>query len=201
MTHNDELFARAQAAMPGGVNSPVRAFGSVGGTPRFFVSARGPYVTDADGRQYVDLVASWGPAILGHAHPEVVAAVTEAASRGLSFGASTPAETELAEEIGDDAKRLEAFLVRAARLGMGIQISKTRFFTPASVCMLAAIAERVAANNADGLLTPAEFRDGSGIGRNLTIEVLEFFDKARFTRRSAAGRTVLKPASEVFGDA
>ena len=99
MTHNDELFARAQAAMPGGVNSPVRAFGSVGGTPRFFVSARGPYVTDADGRQYVDLVASWGPAILGHAHPEVVAAVTEAASRGLSFGASTPAETELAEEI------------------------------------------------------------------------------------------------------
>ena len=99
MTHNDQLFARAQAAMPGGVNSPVRAFGSVGGTPRFFVSARGPYVTDADGRQYVDLVASWGPAILGHAHPEVVAAVTEAASRGLSFGASTPAETELAEEI------------------------------------------------------------------------------------------------------
>ncbi|HCM50466.1 MAG TPA: glutamate-1-semialdehyde-2,1-aminomutase [Microbacterium sp.] len=99
MTHNDQLFARAQAAMPGGVNSPVRAFGSVGGTPRFFVSARGSYVTDADGRQYVDLVASWGPAILGHAHPEVVAAVTEAASRGLSFGASTPAETELAEEI------------------------------------------------------------------------------------------------------
>ncbi|GAA2966799.1 glutamate-1-semialdehyde 2,1-aminomutase [Microbacterium schleiferi] len=99
MTHNDELFARAQTAMPGGVNSPVRAFGSVGGTPRFFVSARGPYVTDADGREYVDLVASWGPAILGHAHPEVVAAVQDAAARGLSFGASTPAETELAEQI------------------------------------------------------------------------------------------------------
>ena len=109
--------------------------------------------------------------------------------------------TELAEEIGDDAKRLEAFLVRAARLGLVTQISKTRFFIPASVCELAAIAERVAADNADGLLTPAEFRDGSGIGRNLTIEVLEFFDKARFTRRSAAGRTVLKPAAEVFGDA
>lgn len=107
MTHNDELFARAQTAMPGGVNSPVRAFGSVGGTPRFFVSARGPYVTDADGREYVDLVASWGPAILGHAHPEVVAAVQDAAARGLSFGASTPAETELAEQIASRVGALE----------------------------------------------------------------------------------------------
>lgn len=96
---NADLFARAQAAIPGGVNSPVRAFRSVGGTPRFLVSARGPYVTDAEGREYVDLVAGWGPAILGHAHPEVVAAVQDAAARGLSFGASTPVETELAELI------------------------------------------------------------------------------------------------------
>ncbi|MWB98567.1 glutamate-1-semialdehyde 2,1-aminomutase [Agromyces seonyuensis] len=96
---NDELFDRARAAIPGGVNSPVRAYGSVGGTPRFLVSARGPYVTDVEGREYVDLVASWGPAILGHAHPEVVEAVQDAASRGLSFGATTPAETELAELI------------------------------------------------------------------------------------------------------
>ncbi|MGW9630014.1 glutamate-1-semialdehyde 2,1-aminomutase [Agromyces sp. NPDC055520] len=96
---NDELFARAQAAIPGGVNSPVRAFRSVGGTPRFLVSARGPYVTDAEGREYVDLVAGWGPAILGHADPRVVEAVQDAAARGLSFGASTPAETELAEIV------------------------------------------------------------------------------------------------------
>ncbi|AWB94377.1 glutamate-1-semialdehyde-2,1-aminomutase [Agromyces badenianii] len=96
---NAELFARAQAAIPGGVNSPVRAFRSVGGTPRFFVSAKGPYVTDAEGREYVDLVAGWGPAILGHADPRVIAAVTDAAARGLSFGASTPAETELAELV------------------------------------------------------------------------------------------------------
>ena len=96
---NAELFERAQAAIPGGVNSPVRAFRSVGGTPRFLVSARGPYVTDAEGREYVDLVAGWGPAILGHAHPEVVQAVQDAAARGLSFGASTPVETELAELI------------------------------------------------------------------------------------------------------
>ncbi len=99
MTRNDDLFARARDVIPGGVSSPVRAFGSVGGTPRFYVSASGAYVTDADGREYVDLVASWGPAILGHAHPGVVDAVVEAAHRGLSFGASTPAEAELAEEI------------------------------------------------------------------------------------------------------
>ncbi|MDQ2661710.1 MAG: glutamate-1-semialdehyde 2,1-aminomutase [Actinomycetota bacterium] len=96
---NAELFARAQAAIPGGVNSPVRAFGSVGGTPRFLVSARGAYVTDAESREYVDLVAGWGPAILGHADPRVVEAVTDAAARGLSFGSSTPAETELAELV------------------------------------------------------------------------------------------------------
>jgi len=99
MTRNDELFARARAVIPGGVDSPVRAYGSVGGTPRFVTSASGAFVTDADGREYVDLVASWGPALLGHAHPDVVAAVQDAAARGLSFGAPTPAEAELVEEI------------------------------------------------------------------------------------------------------
>jgi len=99
VSSNDELFRRAAEAIPGGVNSPVRAFGSVGGTPRFFVSANGPYVTDVEGRSYVDLVASWGPAILGHAHPAAVAAVQKAAAAGLSFGASTPGETRLAELV------------------------------------------------------------------------------------------------------
>lgn len=93
------LAERASRVIPGGVNSPVRAFGSVGGTPRFLVSGSGPYVTDADGAEYVDLVASWGPALLGHAQPEVVEAVRSAASRGLGFGASVPEEAELAEEI------------------------------------------------------------------------------------------------------
>jgi glutamate-1-semialdehyde 2,1-aminomutase len=96
---NDELFAEARGIIPGGVNSPVRAYGSVGGSPRFLAAADGPRVTDAAGREYVDLVASWGPALLGHAHPEVVAAVQEAASRGLSFGAPTAGEVELAELI------------------------------------------------------------------------------------------------------
>ncbi|CAH0192604.1 MULTISPECIES: glutamate-1-semialdehyde 2,1-aminomutase [Plantibacter] len=96
---NDAAFARAQRSIPGGVNSPVRAFRSVGGTPRFMVSATGPYITDSEGVQYVDLVSAWGPALLGHAHPQVVEAVQAAAARGLSFGASTPAETELAELV------------------------------------------------------------------------------------------------------
>ena len=86
---SDSAFAHAQAVIPGGVNSPVRAFGNVGGTPRFLASARGAYVTDVDGNEYVDLVGSWGPALLGHAHPEVVAVVQGAAARGLSFGAPT----------------------------------------------------------------------------------------------------------------
>jgi len=93
------FFARASAVIPGGVNSPVRAFTSVGGTPRFMVSAAGPWLTDADGNRYVDLISSWGPMILGHAHPAVVDAVRAAAGQGLSFGAPTPAEIELAEEI------------------------------------------------------------------------------------------------------
>ena len=108
---NDALFSRARAVIPGGVDSPVRAYGSVGGTPRFLVEAAGAYVTDAEGRRYVDLVASWGPALLGHAHPEVVAAVQAAAARGLSFGAPTPAEAELVEEI---VRRVPA--VQKARL-------------------------------------------------------------------------------------
>ncbi|MEB4614138.1 glutamate-1-semialdehyde 2,1-aminomutase [Leucobacter sp. M11] len=100
-TRNAELFDRARAAIPGGVNSPVRGFGSVGGTPRFLERAEGPHVWDAEGSRYVDLVASWGPALLGHAEPSVLEAVHAAVSRGLSFGASTPGETELAELIAE----------------------------------------------------------------------------------------------------
>lgn len=93
------LFDRAQAVTPGGVNSPVRAFHAVGGTPRFITRANGPYLYDADGREYVDLVGSWGPMILGHAHPEVVDAVQAQVARGTSYGTPTVPEVELAEEI------------------------------------------------------------------------------------------------------
>ncbi|WP_232679790.1 glutamate-1-semialdehyde 2,1-aminomutase [Nocardioides sp. R-C-SC26] len=93
------MFDRALAVIPGGVSSPVRAFNAVGGTPRFFASARGAWLTDVDGNDYVDLVCSWGPMLLGHAHPEVQAAVQDAVARGTSFGAPTVPEVELAEEI------------------------------------------------------------------------------------------------------
>ena len=96
---NTELFERAQLTTPGGVNSPVRAFRSVGGTPRFITRAEGPYFWDADNKKYIDYIGSWGPAIAGHAHPEVVHAVQVAAARGLSFGAPTEGEILMAEEI------------------------------------------------------------------------------------------------------
>jgi glutamate-1-semialdehyde 2,1-aminomutase len=96
---NAALFARAQQSIPGGVNSPVRAFRSVGGTPRFIARGQGPHIWDADGRRYIDLVCSWGPMILGHAHPAVLEAVNRAARDGLSFGAPTEAEVDFAERL------------------------------------------------------------------------------------------------------
>ena len=97
MDKSRQLFERAQARIPGGVNSPVRAFRAVGGSPVFFERASGPYLWDADGTRYIDYVGSWGPMLAGHGHPAVVEAVQEAASRALSFGAPTEAEVELAE--------------------------------------------------------------------------------------------------------
>jgi glutamate-1-semialdehyde 2,1-aminomutase len=113
---NTALFERAKQVLPGGVNSPVRAYGSVGGTPRFLVAASGATVVDAGGREYVDLVASWGPAILGHAHPAVVDAVQRAAARGLSFGAPTEGEVQLAELVRDRVQRAGKAPIQRLRL-------------------------------------------------------------------------------------
>lgn len=99
MSKNETLFARAQKSTPGGVNSPVRAFRSVGGTPRFISRAEGPHFWDADDKRYIDYIGSWGPAIVGHAHPEVISAVQKAATHGLSFGAPTEGEILMAEMI------------------------------------------------------------------------------------------------------
>ncbi len=96
---NQDIFQRAQKSIPGGVNSPVRAFKSVGGTPRFIAKANGAYIWDVEGTQYIDYLGSWGPAIVGHSHPEVVKAVQDAAVNGLSFGAPTEGEVILAEKI------------------------------------------------------------------------------------------------------
>lgn len=97
--HSNELFHRAQQVIPGGVNSPVRAFGAVGGSPRFFSHGKGAYIYDVDNNQYIDYVCSWGPLILGHSHPKVVNAIEQAAHKGASFGAPTSVEVELAELI------------------------------------------------------------------------------------------------------
>jgi glutamate-1-semialdehyde 2,1-aminomutase len=122
--HSAELFDRGRRIIPGGVNSPVRAFGAVGGTPRFMTEGSGPWITDADGRRYVDLVGSWGPLILGHAHPAVVEAVTAAARRGLSFGAPTEGELDLAEEIRDRMPPVER--VRLVNSGTEAVLSAVR---------------------------------------------------------------------------
>ncbi len=119
-----QLFERASALIPGGVNSPVRAFHSVGGTPRFMVKGEGTYLWDADGNRYVDLVSSWGPMILGHAHPKVVEAVREAAINGLSFGTPTAGEVELAEEIVNRVRPVEQ--VRLVNSGTEATMSAIR---------------------------------------------------------------------------
>ncbi len=124
MTSNEALFARAQKTIPGGVNSPVRAFRAVGGTPRFVARGAGSRIWDAEGREYIDYVGSWGPLVLGHADPDVVAAVCDAARRGLSFGAPTETETELAELLGQLVPGLE--LVRLVSSGTEATMSALR---------------------------------------------------------------------------
>jgi len=118
------LFERAQRVIPGGVNSPVRAFGSVGGTPRFISRASGAYVYDTDDRQFIDYVGSWGPMLLGHAHPEVIAAVQVAAENGLSFGAPTRLEVTMAEMICNIVPSIE--LVRMCSSGTEATMSAIR---------------------------------------------------------------------------
>jgi glutamate-1-semialdehyde 2,1-aminomutase len=120
---SSSLFQRACAVIPGGVNSPVRAFGAVGGEPVFMASGHGPYLTDVSGNEYVDLVCSWGPMILGHTHPDVIGAVTAAAARGTSFGTATPGEVELAEEI---VSRTPAEKVRLVNSGTEATMSAVR---------------------------------------------------------------------------
>src|ERR1044072_8314916 len=124
MTQSERLFATAQNLIPGGVNSPVRAFRGVGGTPRFIRSARGATITDVDGNTYIDYVGSWGPMILGHADEEIVAAVQEVAAGGTSFGAPTELEVELAQEVIDAVPSIE--MVRMVSSGTEATMSAIR---------------------------------------------------------------------------
>ncbi|MGZ8256521.1 MAG: glutamate-1-semialdehyde 2,1-aminomutase [Gallionella sp.] len=123
-THNEQLFADSQKRIPGGVNSPVRAFGSVGGTPLFFQRGQGAHVWDADGKKYTDYVGSWGPMIVGHCHPQVVKAVQDAAAQGLGFGAPTATELEMAELLCKLLPSLE--MVRLVSSGTEATMSAIR---------------------------------------------------------------------------
>jgi len=124
MSRSHDLFTAAQRHIPGGVNSPVRAFRGVGGDPVFFESAAGAYITDADGKRYIDYVGSWGPMILGHAHPEIIAAVTERVAMGLSFGAPTELETLMADKVCELVPSMD--LVRMVSSGTEATMSALR---------------------------------------------------------------------------
>lgn len=126
---SEQLFQRANAVVPGGVNSPVRAFGAVGGTPPFFVKGEGPYLVDTEGRRYVDLVCSWGPLILGHANPGVVEALHGAVDAGTSYGAPTPGEVELAELISERTPVEKVRLVNSGTEATMSAIRLARGFT------------------------------------------------------------------------
>jgi glutamate-1-semialdehyde 2,1-aminomutase len=156
-SNNDILFERAQRTTPGGVNSPVRAFRSVGGTPRFITRAAGPYFWDADDRRYIDYIGSWGPAIVGHAHPTVIKAVQEAAERGLSFGAPTEGEVQMAEEICRLVPSLEQ--VRLVSSGTVAAMSALRLARGATGRDLVVKFEGCYHGHADSLLVKA----GSGL--------------------------------------
>src|SRR5580693_9868808 len=123
-SRSEELFARAQKLIPGGVNSPVRAFRGVGGTPPFIARGEGSHIFDADGNEYIDYVGSWGPLLLGHRHPAVIGAIEEALEIGTSFGAPTEREIELAEEIRAAVPSME--MVRLVNSGTEATMSASR---------------------------------------------------------------------------
>ncbi|GAA1450719.1 glutamate-1-semialdehyde 2,1-aminomutase [Nesterenkonia lacusekhoensis] len=157
MTSNAELHDAAQQLMPGGVNSPVRAFGSVGGTPVQMVAGDGPYLTDAEGRRYVDLVGSWGPALLGHRHPAVIEAVHTAVDAGLGFGTSHPSEAQLAELVRGRVPGAE--MIRMVSTGTEATMTAIRLARGATGRNLVVKFAGCYHGHSDGLLAAA----GSGV--------------------------------------
>jgi glutamate-1-semialdehyde 2,1-aminomutase len=186
-------FERAKAVLPGGVSSPVRAFGAVGGTPRFVQSAQGAWITDLDGNRYLDFVQSWGPLILGHAHPQVVEAVARAAANGLSYGAPHAAEVELAEAVRERCPAAER--LRFVSSGTEAVMSAVRLARGATGRSLVVKFEGCYHGHSDGLLVAAgsgliTFGEPSsaGVPREVTqhTAVLPLDDEAAFEALVAA---------------
>ncbi len=202
MTRNEELFERAQRTIPAGVNSPVRAFRSVGGTPRFFTRGEGAYLWDADGTRYIDYVGSWGPAILGHAHPDVVRAVQETAVHGLSFGAPTELEVEMAETLCARVPSMD--LVRLVSSGTEATMSALRLARGATGRSKIVKFEGCYHGHGDSLLVKAgsgalTFGQPSSAGvpaaiANETV-VLPYNDLDAVEKRPSARRATTSPAS------
>ena len=186
MTRSEELFERARAAIPGGVDSPVRAFGAVGGTPRFIERGEGAYLVDVDGNRYVDLVQSWGALLFGHAHPSIVRAATAAAARGTSFGAPIEGEVELAERIVAAVPGVER--VRLVNSGTEAAMSAIRLARGATGRDLIVKFEGCYHGHSDSLLAKGA---GSGLA---TFGI----PSSPGVTEGAAGDTVTAPFNDLF---
>jgi glutamate-1-semialdehyde 2,1-aminomutase len=186
-TKSEELFQRAQETIPGGVNSPVRAYRSVGGNPPFIARGEGAHIFDVDGNEYIDYVGSWGPLLLGHRHPDIVAALEGALAIGTSFGAPTEQEVELAEAIRDAVPSIE--MVRLVNSGTEATMSAIRVARGFTGRDLTVKFEGCYHGHVDSLLVKA----GSGVatlGIADTQGVLRYHDCAAVQRRPSRGTSI-----------